>query len=102
MVSKPMLTKECYLIVATNGLDMFVRLTTRTPKLEPNERVIKLKLAIPRALFVTPALLATIEIPASSLTPQELHAEVFDKVTEAMEGVQDVRMDIRIVEPERE
>jgi len=100
-----MLTKTAYLVATFKDspydhlCSIGLRMTAKKPTLGPDERAIKLDVKLPITLFKEPQLLATIEIPAEEVSSPELRADVLDNVEEALEGLQGVRMDVRLVTP---
>jgi len=101
------LKKDCYLIVGCSDPDRWnphvsLRLTSKKPSLKAHERAIKLALCLPVSLFVTPSLVANITVDDESVTPQTLEADVLENISEALESVRGVTIDLRVVDPEED
>lgn len=69
-----------FLVIDAHGA---MRLTRQTPPLAPGERSVKLQLKVPRALFRTPSLMASITIPPDT-APPEITAETVSAVENAL------------------
>lgn len=61
------------------------RLTSKHPSLAPDERAIKIRVAIPESLFKTPQLEFDVVIPDKAVTPQVLSADVQDNIKSLIE-----------------
>ena len=67
MVTGNSISFEGWLVISSTGK---MSLTRNSPKLSPNERAVNLSLKVPKALFKTPALKASITIPDSVIPPE--------------------------------
>lgn len=80
------LTNTFYLAVRQGKYtSLSARLTNKQPSLAPDERAIKIRVAIPESLFKTPQLEFDVVIPDKAVTPQVLSADVQDNIKSLIE-----------------
>lgn len=60
-----------------------MKLSRSQPGLAPGERAIKLTVKVPRAIFKTPALVASIEVPQDT-SPPVINAETLGQIENAL------------------
>ena len=101
-------SKDCYLVVGCTSPEqpwrasLSVRVASREPSLKAHERAIQLKLRLPVALWLTPKIVATVEVPAEDVSAREIPAQVLDAVEQSVAGIEGVQIEIRVVEPSDE
>lgn len=93
---------QTWLAIKKNGWRTSVRTTKTKPKLDFNEISLKLELDLPDALFTTPALEASIVIPASSVQNPIISAEVTDNIVEAIQTATGVQVKLIVQKAEEE
>ena len=64
-------TDECILVVTERGID---RMTKRAGALKPNERAVRVRVAIPQSWFYQPEIMASIVIPEAAITSPNIDA----------------------------
>lgn len=80
------------------GDDGQMRMSRTEPGLARNERAMACNITLPKALWKTPSLKATIVIPDTG-APLELTAKV-DAAAEALRGALGVDIDLQVVPPD--
>jgi len=81
--------------------DMTARITSKQPKLQSNERALRLNVKVPRAIFQTPALKATISVPEDAVSKPLIDAVVLDNVREIIQQQTGLNVSVSLVEPTR-
>lgn len=98
-----MTSNEFYLVVSKkNRWSTRVRLSINSPRMEPNEVAVKMKLELPDALFDKPQLQAKVSIPESSVSPQVIDATVIDNIQDAIKSVTGLEIKVSVVEEKKE
>jgi hypothetical protein len=93
-----------YLVLRQNPIywwKMTARVTSSQPKLQSNERVMRLDVKVPRAIFQTPALKATISVPEDAVSKPLIDAVVLDNVREIIQQQTGLNVSVSLVEPTR-
>jgi hypothetical protein len=75
------------------------RLTSKPPSLAPGERAVKIKVEVPAALFLTPAIEAKVIVPESAVSAPVIKAEVLDNIQQLVEQQLGMKLQISVVEP---
>ena len=75
------------------------RVTKNKPSLGADERVIRLELDIPDALFLQPQLCCKVTVPEDAVSRPEITAETVDNIKEVMSQELGVNMTIQVVDP---
>jgi len=78
------------------------KISVNRPYMAVDEIAVLLSLDIPDALFTKPKLVAEIKVPETSVTPEQMTAEVTDNIAEAIKSVTGLEMRVSVVEPEEE
>jgi len=86
--------KKSYGSYTCNG----VRVVTNKPALSRGEKMIKLRMELPDALFAEPELVATITIPEDKVNRPVIDAETLDNVKEVLENQTGLSISIALVE----
>jgi len=79
--------------------ELKARLTSSEPQLAADERVLKLTVAVPRAIFSTPTLQATVTIPEDAVGRPVVDAQVIDNVREIIQQQTGLCVSVAVVEP---
>jgi uncharacterized membrane protein len=93
-----------YLVLRQNPTywwKMTARVTSPQPTLQSNERVMRLDVKVPRAIFQTPALKATISFPEDAVSKPLIDAVVLDNVREIIQQQTGLNVSVSLVEPTR-
>ena len=88
-----------WLTISRNGT---AKISVNRPYMAVDEIAILLSLDIPDALITKPKLVAEIKVPETSVTPEQMTAEVTDNIAEAIKSVTGLEMRVSVVEPEAE
>lgn len=76
-----------------------VRVTTRTPRLEPGEVPLAVRVELPDALFDKPTLRATIKVDQEKLPPALITAEVADNIAQQLRQSLGVEVKLTVEAP---
>lgn len=79
--------------------ELKARLTSTQPQLESCERVLKIDVAVPRAIFSTPTLQASITVPEDAIGKPVINASVLDNVREIIAQQTGLDVKVSIIEP---
>jgi hypothetical protein len=79
--------------------ELHVRSTTRPPALQAGEVAMAVTVRVPDAMFKRPALKATIEIPADSVSAPVIDAQVVDNIRVELARTLGVDLRVEVVEP---
>jgi len=79
--------------------ELKARITTSEPKLDADERVLKLNVCVPRAIFNTPTLQATVTVPEEVISQPVITAQVLDNVKEIIEQQTGLSVQVSVIEP---
>ena len=96
---------SCYLIIKRKKpywKDPGIRVTRKTPSLEPNERAVMVTLDIPDALWEEPQLRADIVVPKDAVSNPVIDAQVIENIQEAISQQLGVSLQIAVVEPDND
>jgi hypothetical protein len=80
--------------------DINARITKSSPHLAINERLLKLEIEVPKALFETAQLSAEIKVPEDAINSPVIETEILDNIREVVNQQTGVDLEIRIVEPQ--
>jgi len=61
------------------------RITKNPTRLATDERVLKLTISLPKALWVTPQLSASIDVPNDKVSTPVINSEVLDNIKQVLE-----------------
>lgn len=105
MSKDKMLQKSFYTVIGMKNRGYgdelkIIKTTQSAPDLKSNEIAVKIKLALPSALFTKPTLQANITIDNNKVTPSVVNAEVMENITEIIEKQLGIEMKINLVEPQ--
>lgn len=99
-MSNEMSTGSFYLVLKEKGWrGLGARLTTNQPDVSSNERVLKLQVTLPKAIFQTPTLEAKVIIPEDAVSKPLIDASVIDNVREVIQQQTGMAVTISVVEP---
>ena len=98
MANTRILSAEVFLVFQRSGKygKLAVRLTQKTPALDPGEISMRLKLSVPDALFDTPQFTAQIEVP--STIPSDIKISLPDDLSRLVKQHMGLDLEIKPTE----
>lgn len=99
-----LLTDRFYLAISRRdrGTGLIAGITRSMPRLARGEVALALDLKIPAAIFESPTLRASIEVPADAVKAPVIDSIVLDNIKQVMSQQLGVNLEISVVEPVRQ